>query len=96
METKNYNYNSVNIRFLAKTSDIRNLSQNIRSDIKTSEVVTLHTAKKWNTFGRLKSVWHIALPSIWTQKYGQPGSKQDKKEQKLLDEMYSVINHILH
>jgi len=89
MENENYNYNSVNIRFLAKTSDIRNLSQ-------TSEVVTLHTAKKWNTFGRLKSVWHIALPSIWTQKYGQPGSKQDKKEQKLLDEMYSVINHILH
>jgi len=31
----------VNIRFLVKTSDIRNFSQNIRSDIKTSEVATL-------------------------------------------------------
>jgi len=29
------------IRFVAKTSDIRNFSQNIRSDVKTSEVATL-------------------------------------------------------
>jgi len=31
----------VNIRFVAKTSDIRNFSQNIRSDVETSEVATL-------------------------------------------------------
>jgi len=34
---------SVNIRFAAKTSDIRNISQNIRPDVKTSEVATLRT-----------------------------------------------------
>jgi len=32
----------VNIRFFAKTSDIKNFSQNIRSDVKTSEVATLN------------------------------------------------------
>jgi len=32
----------VNIRFVAKTSDIRNFSQNIRSDVKTSEVARLN------------------------------------------------------
>jgi len=32
---------TVNIRFLAKTSNIRNFYQNIRSDVKTSEVATL-------------------------------------------------------
>jgi len=31
----------LNIRFVAKTSDIRNFPQNIRSDVKTSEVATL-------------------------------------------------------
>jgi len=31
----------LNIRFVAKTSDIRNFSRNIRSDVKTSEVATL-------------------------------------------------------
>jgi len=31
----------VNIRFFAKTSDIRFFSENIRSDVKTSEVATL-------------------------------------------------------
>jgi len=31
----------VNIRFLTKTSDIRNISQNIRSDVETSEMATL-------------------------------------------------------
>jgi len=35
------NYYPLNIRFVAKTSDIRNFSQNIRSDVKTSEVATL-------------------------------------------------------
>jgi len=35
----------VNIRFVAKTSDIRNVSENIRSDVKTSEVATLITWK---------------------------------------------------
>jgi len=33
--------NPVNIRFVAKTSDIGNFSENIRSDVKTSEVATL-------------------------------------------------------
>jgi len=37
----NTNKNPVNIRFVTKTSDIRNLSENIRSDVKTSEVATL-------------------------------------------------------
>ena len=31
----------VNVRFVAKTSNIRNFSQNIRSDVETSEVATL-------------------------------------------------------
>jgi len=35
------NNSSLNIRFVAKTSDIRIFSQNIRSDVKTSEVATL-------------------------------------------------------
>jgi len=39
----NNNY-PLNIRFVAETSDIRNLSQNIRSDVKTSEVATLTAA----------------------------------------------------
>jgi len=38
--------NNNNIRFVAKTSDIRNFSQNIRSDIKTSEVAALVLAKE--------------------------------------------------
>ena len=40
----NKNSSPVNIRFVAKTSDIRNLSENIRSDVKTSEVATLVVA----------------------------------------------------
>jgi len=36
----NKNNSAVNIRFVAKT-DIRNFSENIRSDVKTSEVATL-------------------------------------------------------
>jgi len=39
----------VNIRFVAKTSDIRNFSQNIRSDVKTSEVATLIWTKLTST-----------------------------------------------
>jgi len=35
------NNSSDNIRFVAKISDIRNFYQNIRSDVKTSEVATL-------------------------------------------------------
>jgi len=35
------NNSLVNIRLVAKTSDIRKFSQNIRSDVKTSEVATL-------------------------------------------------------
>jgi len=38
---KSRNNSSVDIRFLTKTADIRNFSQNIRSDVKTSEVATL-------------------------------------------------------
>jgi len=34
---------SVNIRLVAKTADIRNFSQNISSDVETSEVATLLT-----------------------------------------------------
>jgi len=37
----NKSNSAVNIRFFAKTSDIRNFSENIRSDVKTSEVATL-------------------------------------------------------
>jgi len=35
------NNSSVNIRSVAKTLNIRNFSQNIRSDVKTSEVTIL-------------------------------------------------------
>jgi len=38
---ENSNNYPLNIRFVAKTSDIRNFSQNIRSDVKTLEVATL-------------------------------------------------------
>jgi len=31
----------VNIRFVVKTSDVRNFSKSIRSDVKTSQVATL-------------------------------------------------------
>jgi len=43
IENVGKNNSPVNIRFVAnaKTSDIRNLSENIRSDVKTSEVATL-------------------------------------------------------
>ena len=37
----NKNNSLVNVRFVAKTSDIRNFSENIRSDVKTSEVATV-------------------------------------------------------
>jgi len=37
----NKNNSPVNIRFVAKTSDIRNFFENIRSDVKTSKVATL-------------------------------------------------------
>jgi len=38
---ENKNNSLVNIRFVAETSDIRNLSENYRSDVKTSEAATL-------------------------------------------------------
>jgi len=38
---QNKNNNLVNIRFVTKTSDLRKLSENIRSDVKTPEVETL-------------------------------------------------------
>jgi len=38
---ENKNINVVNIKFVAKTSYIRNFFENTRSDVKTSEVATL-------------------------------------------------------
>jgi len=38
---ENKSNNPVNIRFVAKTSDIRNLSENIRFYVKTSEMATM-------------------------------------------------------
>ena len=38
---ENKNHSPVNIRFVAKTTNVRNFSQDIRSDLKTSEVSTL-------------------------------------------------------
>ena len=38
---ENKNNSPVNIKFFVKTSDIRNFSQNNRSDVKTAEVATL-------------------------------------------------------
>ena len=37
----NKNTCPVNVRFIGRTSDIRNFSENFRSDVKTSEVATL-------------------------------------------------------
>jgi len=37
----NKNNSAVNIRFVARTSDIRNFSETIRSAVETSEVATL-------------------------------------------------------
>jgi len=63
----------VNIRLVARTSDIRNFSQNIRSDVETSEVATLLVTeiqhgsrsrefKRW----RHKSIWREwLLLSSW-------------------------------
>ena len=39
----NKNNSPVNIRFVIKTSDVRNFSENVRSDVKTSEGATLYT-----------------------------------------------------
>jgi len=38
---ENENNSPVNIKFVSKASDVRNLSENIRSDGKASEVATL-------------------------------------------------------
>jgi len=38
---ENINNSPLNIRFVAKTSDIRNLSEHITSDVETSEVAAL-------------------------------------------------------
>jgi len=43
----NKNNDPVNIRFVAKILDIRNFSENIRSDVKTSEVATLLVCRFW-------------------------------------------------
>jgi len=55
----------VNIRFFAKTSDIRNFSQNIRSDVKTSEVATLN-ARIVATGGKVR--FHRNLPFMTKHK----------------------------
>jgi len=41
---ENKNNSPINIRFIAKTLNIRHISQNIRSDVKTSDVTTLFVA----------------------------------------------------
>jgi len=38
---ENKNNSPVNVRFVPQTSDIRNFSENIRSDVETWEVATL-------------------------------------------------------
>ena len=55
----------VNIRFVAKTSDIRNFSQNIRSDVKTSEVATLN-ARIVPIGGKVR--FHHSLPFMTKHK----------------------------
>jgi len=45
---ENENNSPINIRFVSKTSDIRNVSQNIRSDVKTSEETALVSAPAAN------------------------------------------------
>jgi len=52
IENLGKNKSSFNIRFVTKTSDIRNFSQNIRSDVKTSEVATLNTARGTGIYRR--------------------------------------------
>jgi len=49
IENLGKNNSSVNIRFVVKTSDIRNFSQNIRADVKTSKVATLAVSSR-NSF----------------------------------------------
>jgi len=44
---ENKSNSPINIRFVAKTSDIRNFSQNIGSDVKISDVATLPPSNEW-------------------------------------------------
>jgi len=53
------NNSPLNIGFVDKTSDIRNVSQNIRSDYKTSEVGTLLPSTE-ETRVKLRSVGYMA------------------------------------
>jgi len=46
---ENKNINVVNIKFVAKTSYIRNFFENTRSDVKTSEVATLVIVSNWSS-----------------------------------------------
>jgi len=48
---ENKSHSPVNIRFVVKTSDIRNFSQNITFDVKTSEVATLVPQHSPSSFG---------------------------------------------
>ena len=43
MLKENKNNSTVNTRFVTKTLDIRNFSENFRSDVKTSQVATLYS-----------------------------------------------------
>ena len=52
---ENNNNSQLNIRFVAKTSDIRIFSQNIRSDVKTSEVATLSACLSTVTYSKTPS-----------------------------------------
>ena len=60
---ENKNNSSVDIRFLATTSDIKNFSQNARSDVNTSEVATLLTTVQCSYLTRLclKAVVYCSL-----------------------------------
>jgi len=63
MENMWENNSSVNIRFVAKTSDIRNFSQNIRSDVNTSEVATLaeNRMESWRREMSIAVVYRIRI-----------------------------------
>jgi len=71
---KNKHNSPVNIRFVAKTSDIRNFSENIRSDGKTSEVATLPTSHYRTWSEHLKIVAMLLLRNTVKQQNNQHAS----------------------
>jgi len=58
---------SVNIRFVAKTSDIRNFSQNIRSAVETSDI---ETWQHWSRTVRPDTILEVAI-SYWSEMSGR-------------------------